>query len=119
MPPAPSFRTTMYRPSKSVSMRELPAATTGESLKTPSAMHEVFDDGLCDGRGNRRAEAVRLLLDDDCDRDLRMARRRERREPRVVDGAVRLDLGSSRLPRDVETRREPDARGGAPLHDKA
>src|SRR4051794_24889929 len=80
MPPAPSLRTIMYRPSKSVSMRELPVATSVLSLETGSAMQEVFEHGFGDRRRVGSAEAVRLLLDDDRDGDLRIARRRERGE---------------------------------------
>src|SRR5690348_3862316 len=100
-------------------MRELPAATTDESLETCSAMQEVFEDGLRDRCGNRGAEAVRLLLDDDRDRGFRVARGSEGREPRVVDRTVGVELGGSRLPRHVEVRRESDACGRSLLHDEA
>ena len=59
------------------------------------------------GAADRRAEAVRLLLDDDRDRDRGLSAGR-RDEPRVVD-AAEPELGRAGLAGDVEARGEDPA----------
>src|SRR5438046_2936557 len=99
MPPAPSFRTTVYRPSKSVPMSVSETAT-----KVPRG-YLPGQKGLCDllgdRRGHRPTEAVELVLQDDRHGDLRVVGGGERDEPGVVDVRDR-GLGGSRLAGDLD-----------------
>src|SRR4051794_21541066 len=64
---------------------------------------------------NRTAEAVRLLLEDDGDRDLRVVRGRKRGEPGGVD-MVDARLGRTGLAGDPDAR-DLRSRAGAALDD--
>src|SRR3954469_5803983 len=79
MPPDPSRRTTLYRPSKSV---PISPSVTAISLRVGSSppVQQNLHDLLGDRRRNRPAEAV-LVLEDDADRDARRLRRSEADEP--------------------------------------
>src|ERR1051326_8013309 len=80
---------------------------------TPSAMQESLEDGLGDRSRDDAAEAVRLLLEHDRHRDLRVVGRSEADEPRGVD-ARDPRLGRPRLAGDLDAG-DLSRRAGAAL----
>src|SRR5579862_9437821 len=97
-------------------MSESLTATAAQRVETTSAAQEFFEDVFRDRGGDRAAEAVRLLLDDDRDDEPGIVRRGEGDEPGVVEVAE-PELRRSRLARHLDAR-DLGARAGAGLDDE-
>src|SRR5213082_1558969 len=78
IPPVPSLRTILYRPSKTESMSVSPV--TAMTLLLRPAVQDCLQQNFGDRGGGRPAEPV-LVLERDRDRDRRIVCRREADEP--------------------------------------